>query len=109
MNTENTGSGGRSRASEPIPRWLRLAMISDRAGSAWFIGSAFFFAPVLAVVSPWPIVTGVLWVIIGVAGVWLALLGVVMAIGLAKVLRDNTEVPEEYWWSLLGKQRAGTR
>ena len=38
----------------PIPRWLHFVLISDRAGSAWYIGLGFFFAPVLAVLSPWP-------------------------------------------------------
>jgi hypothetical protein len=44
-------------AGFPIPRWLRVVMASDRAGSAWYIGLGFFFAPVLAVLSPWPAVT----------------------------------------------------
>jgi hypothetical protein len=46
-----------------IPRWLRFVLASDRAGSAWYIGTGFFFAPVLAVLSPWPAVTAVLWAI----------------------------------------------
>ena len=56
-------------------------------GSAWYIGTGFFFAPVLAVLSPWPTVTAVCWVIIGLAGLWLGLLGIAMATGLAMVLR----------------------
>lgn len=104
MGIQHNGGGGRGGAAEPVPRWLRLAMISDRAGSAWFIGAGFFFAPVLAIVSPWPMVAALMWATIGAASIWLALLGVVMAIGLAKLLRENAEVPEEYWWSLLGKQ-----
>lgn len=51
----------------PIPRWLRFVLTSDRAGSAWYIGAGFFFAPVLAVLSPWPTITAVLWWIIGLA------------------------------------------
>jgi len=91
----------------PIPRWLRWVMASDRAGSAWYVGLGFFFAPVLAVLSPWPAVAAVLWMMIAVAGLWLGLLGVAMAAGLAMVLRSNTEIPEEYWWSLLdGRGRA---
>ncbi len=43
----------------PIPRWLRFVLASDRAGSAWYIGTGFFLAPVLAVLSPWPAVTAV--------------------------------------------------
>lgn len=88
--------------STPIPRWLRFVLISDRAGSAWYVGLGFFFAPVLALVSPWPAVTTVLWVLIALAGLWLGLLGIAMATGLAMVLRSGAEIPEEYWWSILG-------
>ncbi len=89
-------------------------LISDRAGSAWYIGTGFFFAPALALVSPWPAVTAVLWVLIGLAGLWLGLLGIAMATGLAMVLRTGGEIPEEYWWSILddssppAKARAGS-
>jgi hypothetical protein len=91
--------------SAPIPRWLRYVMQSDRAGSSWYVGTGFFFAPALAVVSPWPAVTTVLWVLIALAGLWLGLLGVAMATGLAMVLRSGGEIPEDYWWSLLGDKR----
>lgn len=85
----------------PIPRWLGVVLASDRAGSAWYIGTGFFFAPVLAVLSPWPAVTAVLWGIIGLAGLWLGLLGVAMAVGLARILRSGAEIPEDYWRSLV--------
>jgi hypothetical protein len=88
-------------ANPPIPRWLRFVLKSDRAGSAWYIGSGFFFAPVLAVLSPWPAVTAVLWVMIGLAGLSLGLLGVAMVTGLAIVLRSNAEIPEDYWRSII--------
>ena len=88
-------------AEAPVPRWLRLVLASDRAGSAWYVGTGFFFAPVLAVLSPWPVVTAVLWAVIGVAGLWLGLLGVAMAIGLAQILRSGVEIPEDYWRSLV--------
>ncbi len=88
-------------AKAPIPRWLRVVLASDRAGSAWYIGAGFFFAPVLAVLSPWPAVTAVLWGVIGLAGLWLGLLGVAMAIGLARVLRSGAEIPEDYWRTLV--------
>jgi hypothetical protein len=91
--------------SAPIPRWLRYVMQSDRAGSSWYVGTGFFFAPALAVVSPWPAVTTVLWVLIALAGLWLGLLGVAMATGLAMVLRSGGEIPEDYWWSLVGDKR----
>lgn len=94
------------RTVPPVPRWLRFVMMSDRAGSAWYVGCGFFFAPALAVVSPWPALTTILWVVIGLAGLWLGLLGIAMAIGLAQVLRSNAEIPEDYWWSLLEQQRA---
>ena len=86
---------------QKIPRWLRFVLISDRAGSAAYIGAGFFFAPVLAVLSPWPTVTAVCWVIIGVAGLWLGLLGIAMATGLAMVLRTGAEIPEDYWRSII--------
>jgi hypothetical protein len=85
----------------PIPRWLRFVLASDRAGSAWYIGTGFFFAPILAVMSPWPTVTAMLWTIIGLAGLWLGLLGIAMAFGLARVLRSGAEIPEDYWRSLV--------
>ena len=81
--------------------WLRFVLICDRAGSAWYIGTGFFFAPVLAVLSPWPTVTAVCWVIIGLAGLWLGLLGIAMATGLAMVLRTGAEIPEDYWRSII--------
>ncbi|MDF1903289.1 hypothetical protein PXH78_30395 [Mycolicibacterium smegmatis] len=75
--------------------------MADRAGSAWYVGTGFFFAPVLAVVSPWPVVTTVLWVVIALAGLWLGLLGIAMATGLAMVLRSNAEISEDYWRSII--------
>jgi hypothetical protein len=84
-----------------IPKWLRAVLISDRAGSAWYIGGGFFFAPVFAVLSPWPTLTAVCWVIIGLAGLWLGLLGIAMATGLAIVLRSGAEIPEDYWRSII--------
>jgi hypothetical protein len=84
-----------------VPRWLRFVMVSDRAGSSWYVGTGFFFAPLLAVVSPWPTLTTVLWVFIALAGLWLGLLGIALATGLAMVLRTGAEIPEDYWWSIL--------
>jgi hypothetical protein len=86
---------------QKLPRWLRFVLIADRSGSAAYIGTGFFFAPVLVVVSPWPTVTAVCWVTIGLAGLWLGLLGIAMATGLAMVLRSNTEIPEDYWRSII--------
>ena len=88
-------------SEQKIPSWLRFVMISDRAGSAWYVGAGFFFAPALAVLSPWPAVTVVLWVVIGLAGLWLGLLGIAMATGLAMVLRAGAEIPEDYWRSII--------
>jgi hypothetical protein len=92
----------------PVPRWLRFVMVSDRAGSSWYVGTGFFFAPLLAVASPWPMLTTVLWVLIALAGLWLGLLGIAMAAGLAMVLRAGAEIPDDYWWSILGKGRAAS-
>ncbi|HVQ50124.1 MAG TPA: hypothetical protein VMS92_08765 [Mycobacterium sp.] len=91
----------REQTAPEIPGWLRFVLVCDRAGSAWYIGTGFFFAPVLAIVSPWPTVTAVCWVIIGLAGLWLGLLGIAMATGLAIVLRSNTQIPEDYWRSII--------
>jgi hypothetical protein len=85
----------------PIPRWLRFVLASDRAGSAWYVGTGFFFAPVLAVLSPWPAVTTALWAVIALTGLWLGLLGIAMAIGLARILRSGAEIPEDYWRTLV--------
>ncbi|MCW2512181.1 MAG: hypothetical protein JWR11_1223 [Mycobacterium sp.] len=93
----------------PIPRWLRFVMTSDRAGSAWYIGLGFFFAPVLAAVSPWPNLTAGLWIVIALAGLWLGLLGVAMATGLAIVLKSGAEIPEDYWRSIFDYDGAETR
>src|ERR1700754_1088377 len=89
------------RADGQIPRWLRFVLISDRAGSAAYIGAGFSFAPVLAVLSPWPALTAVCWAMIGLAGLWLGLLGIAMATGLAMVLRTGAEIPEDYWRSII--------
>ncbi|BCJ80996.1 hypothetical protein MTY81_23690 [Mycolicibacterium sp. TY81] len=76
-------------------------MAADRTGSAWYVGTGFFFAPLLMLVSPWPVLTTVLWVVIAVTGLWLGLLGVAMATGLAMVLRSGQELSDDYWQSLL--------
>jgi hypothetical protein len=80
---------------------LRTVLKCDRAGSSWYVGMGFFFAPALAVASPWPAVTTALWVFIALAGLWLGLLGIAMATGLALVLRAGGEIPEDYWRSIL--------
>jgi hypothetical protein len=84
-----------------VPRWLHLVLMSDRAGSSWYIGLGFFFAPALTVVSPWPALTVALWTVIALAGLWLGLLGVAMATGLAMMMRADVEIPDRYWQSLL--------
>lgn len=89
----------------PAPRWLHAVLRCDRAGSSWYVGLGFFFAPALAIVSPWPGLTTVLWVAIALAGLWLGLLGVAMAVGLAMVLRSNREIPEDHWRSILDYPR----
>lgn len=92
---------GASGTGAPIPRWLRYVLMADRTGSAWYVGTGFFFAPVLAAVSPWPAVTTVLWILIAIAGLWLGLLGIAMATGLAMVLRSNVDISEDYWRSII--------
>jgi hypothetical protein len=83
------------------PMWLRAVMAADRTGSAWYVGAGFFFAPALLAVSPWPALTAALWVVIALVGLWLGLLGVAMATGLALVLRSGQELSDDYWQSLL--------
>jgi hypothetical protein len=56
---------------------------------------------VLAVLSPWPAVTTALWAVIALTGLWLGLLGIAMAIGLARILRSGAEIPEDYWRTLV--------
>jgi hypothetical protein len=88
-------------AHHEIPRWLRFVLKSDCAGSSWYVGMGFFFAPVLAIMSPWPALTTALWIVIALTGLWLGLLGIAMATGLAMVLRTGAEIPEDYWRSII--------
>lgn len=85
----------------PVSKWLRTVMAADRAGSAWYFGASFLFAPMLALVSPWPAATALLWWVIGLTGLYLGLLGIAMTIGLARVLRSGAEIPEDYWRSMI--------
>lgn len=89
------------RDTRVVPRWLDMVMKADRAGSSWYVGTGFFFAPVLALVSPWPSLTVAIWVAVALAGLWLGLLGIAMATGLALVLRSDNEIPEDYWRSIV--------
>jgi hypothetical protein len=98
-----------TRVDSSIPRWLHLVLRFDRAGSSWYIGTGFFFAPILALLSPWPAVTTVLWAVIAVTGLWLGLLGIAMATGLAVVLRSGEEIPEDYWRSIIDYPRTTSR
>ena len=38
---------------------------------------------------------------IAVTGLWLGLLGIAMAVGLARILRSGAEIPEDYWRTLV--------
>ncbi|EKF21353.1 hypothetical protein C731_4652 [Mycolicibacterium hassiacum DSM 44199] len=86
-----------------FPRWLRFVLSADRAGSAWFIGAGFFLAPATTVLSPWPAATAAVWILVALAALWLALLGVAMAVGLAIVLCRGVELPEDFWAGLLAR------
>ena len=44
------------------------------------------------------------WVVIALAGLWLGLLGVAMATGLAMVMRTGAEIPEDYWVRAIGNR-----
>ncbi|PYE12624.1 hypothetical protein DFR67_12155 [Williamsia limnetica] len=83
------------------PRWLRTVLIMDRAGSSWYIGMGFTFAPLLIILDPWPPVVAAAWIAIGLFGLWLGILGIFMATGLAIILRAGEEVPESYWRSVI--------
>ncbi|MDT5330610.1 MAG: hypothetical protein QOF31_1907, partial [Mycobacterium sp.] len=48
------------------------------------------------------------------AGLWLGLLGIAIATGLAMVLRTGAEIPEDYWRSIIdypttARPRSSTR
>lgn len=88
--------------TESSPRWLTLVLRCDRAGSAWFIGAGFFFAPLLLILDPWPVMVIIAWTVIALSGLWLGVLGVFIAIGLGRVLRAGETIPDSYWWQLLG-------
>ncbi len=49
-------------------------------------------APALAILAPWPDIRTLLW---------LGLLGIAMATGLAVILRAGGEIPEGYWRTML--------
>ncbi|AZG46490.1 hypothetical protein [Gordonia insulae] len=91
------------------PRWLTVVMRCDRWGSYWFVAAGFFFAPILLILHPWSFAVAIAWTLISLSGLWLGILGIFMAIGLAKVLRAGEEIPEEYWWSLLGQALPASR
>jgi hypothetical protein len=93
-------------ATAPIPRWLRFVLASDRTSSAWYVGMGFFFAPLFVLASPSPSLTTALWIVIGLASLWLGLLGIAMAAGLAVVLRSGAEIPEDYWRSIIDLPRS---
>jgi hypothetical protein len=40
-------------------------------------------------------------VVIALVGLWLGLLGIAMATGLAMAMRSNVDIPEQYWRSLV--------
>ncbi|GAA1482372.1 hypothetical protein GCM10009624_28120 [Gordonia sinesedis] len=86
---------------DAVPHWLHRVLIADRDGSALYVGCGFFFAPILALVSPWPTVTAIAWAIVSLAGLWLGLLGIAMATGFAIVLRSGQQIPDAYWRRML--------
>ncbi|ODR11731.1 hypothetical protein BHQ15_00590 [Mycolicibacillus koreensis] len=96
-------------AEAVMPTWLRLVMRADRAGSAWYVGTGFLFAPILVMLSPWPLLATVAWWLIALTGLYLGLLGIAMAVGLAQVLRSGAEIPTEFWWQLIGQRGPGAR
>lgn len=88
------------------PRWLRAVILCDKNLSAFYVGAAFTFAPVLMVADPWRPLVIVAWALIAVAGFWLGVLGILMATGLALVLRAGETMPDSYWDSVLTQPTA---
>ena len=60
----------------------------------------------LVLASPSSTLTTALWIAIGLTGLWLGLLGIAMAAGLAIVLRSGAEIPEDYWRSIIDLSRS---
>ncbi|OZG30335.1 hypothetical protein BH683_004715 [Williamsia sp. 1138] len=83
------------------PRWLRAVLIMDRARSSWYVGTGFAFAPLLIILDPWRPLVVAAWIAIGLFGLWLGILGICMATGLAIILRAGEQVPESYWRSVI--------
>lgn len=83
------------------PTWLTAVMKCDKALSFWFVPAGFLFAPLLLILDPWPVARTIALVTISLCGLWLGLLGVFMAVGLARVLRSGDVLPDEYWFRLL--------
>lgn len=92
-----------------LPRWLRPVMVADRTLSAWFVGCGFGFAPLLLALTdaPWAFALAV--TVIALAGLWLGLLGVGMAVGLGHVLRAGDELPHDFWASIIEMPPPATR
>ncbi|MGV9712764.1 hypothetical protein ACWDTI_19130 [Gordonia sp. NPDC003424] len=88
---------GPTNNPQPAPAWLLAVMRCDKAGSAWYVGAGFFFAPALVFLDPWPLLRTVALVVIALIGLWLGLLGIAMATGLAIVLRRGDELPNSFW------------
>ncbi|SIR90291.1 hypothetical protein SAMN05445060_1568 [Williamsia sterculiae] len=81
--------------------FLRLAMRCDRVGSAWFVGLGLVVSPVVAVLD---VPTGwmyAVWGVIITGAVWLAVLGVIMAVELSLALRSGATLSDEFWSSVL--------
>ena len=88
------------------PRWLRAVILSDKHLSAAYVGGAFTFAPILLAIDPWPPLVVVATVLIATAALWLGILGLLMALGLALVLRSGDQMPDAYWDSVLTEPTA---
>ncbi|MCX6471796.1 MAG: hypothetical protein NTW76_21140 [Corynebacteriales bacterium] len=88
------------------PRWLRVVILGDKNLSAFYVGAAFTFAPLLIAADPWRPLVIVAWTLIATAGLWLGILGILMAVGLGLVLRAGDEMPDSYWESVLTRPTA---
>ncbi|MBJ8347748.1 hypothetical protein [Antrihabitans sp. YC2-6] len=86
-------------------RLLRLVLKCDRAGSAWFIGIALALAPLLVLVEPLRDMDWLIFVPMLGFAIWLALLGVCMALGLTLSAHAGEDLPENWWLTMLDDRR----
>jgi hypothetical protein len=104
-----TPRAARSNRTPAPPRFLRLVMRLDQAGSAAFIVVALLAAPTLTWLAGFPTALRVVGMLLLGYAVALAALGVCMAYGLSRSLSRGEELPDQMWISLLMYRPAAPR